>query len=453
MKFRKFLFSALVLVLTPAFLLLDFTSPNTWQQFSLQNPAVHAKVKKKKGENSKEVQNKEENHLSPQRSGNVISMKFKVPASIQKAVDFWIMVYTKYDRNYEIFHDTENLGVIYSVLDFTDLYNNDALTRTDRLAIFRPRLAAEEDRIKTMLEHIHENQYQPDKLSKEEKRIFDMFKDDPNPDKFLAAADEKRIRSQTGIKNKFLEAIETSGAYIEEFEDIFMSYGLPIELTRLAFVESMFNTKARSKVGASGLWQFMPGTGKLFGLALNKYVDERNDPIRATHAAARLLKSNYEALGTWYLALNAYNSGRATMSRAVSAMGTSDIGVIINNYRGGVYGFASRNFVPSFLAALEIANNYPKYFGKVKRKPKIQYEEYILNNSNRFGQLSTMAGYSLVDMMDLNPHFSDSVLEDRIKLPPGYVIRVPKGSKQKFAEAEVLTSQNIDAIAEDGHQR
>lgn len=423
-------------------------SQNLSERVSVFSEA-QAKVKKKKKKKSKRPVAGSGNELSPKRSGKVISMNFETPPSIQTAVDFWTMVYSKYDRNYEIFHDTENLGVVYSVLDFTDLYSNEALDRRARLKIFRPRLAAEEKRIMAMLERIHENQYQPDKLSKEERRIYDKFKDDPNPDKFLEAATAKRIRAQTGIKNKFLDAIRISGAYIEEFEDIFMSYGLPIELTRLAFVESMFNTKARSKVGASGVWQFMPGTGKLFGLAINKYVDERNDPIRATHAAARLLKSNYEHLGNWYLAMNAYNSGRATMSRAVAAMGTSDIGTIINNYRGGIYGFASRNFVPSFLAALEIANNYTKYFGKLPRDSKFEYEDYVTTGRVFFGQLSTTAGYNLAEMIDYNPHFSRVVISDKVKLPAGYVIRVPKGAREKFAQAEALTSQNIKAIAEE----
>jgi membrane-bound lytic murein transglycosylase D len=402
--------------------------------------AAHAKDKKKK-KPPQDLEGAGANHFSRTRANQAMSGKFIVPPDLKTPVDFWKMVYSKYDRNSEIFHDTENLKVIYSILDFTDLYNNDALTKEQRKALFQPRMDAEEERIKAMLLNIHDKQYQPERLSKEEHRIWELFKDDPNPSKFLEAADEKRIRAQTGIRNKFLEAVRYSGGYIDQFEEIFANYGLPIELTRLAIVESMYNTKARSKVGASGLWQFMPSTGRLYGLEINRYVDERNDPIKATHAAARLLKSNYEALGTWPLAINAYNSGRGTMSNAVSAMGTTDISVIITNYRGGVYGFASRNFYPSFLAALEVANHYPKYLGEVQRDQVFNYDTYYVKSPIRFGDLALGAGVIPEVLMEYNPYFQEEVINDQIKLPPGQEVRIPKGSGNQFAQAEQKAAQ------------
>lgn len=409
---------------------------------------AHAKDKKKKKQKEGE-EPAEANHFSHPRSGKVVSRSFVVPPELKTAVDFWKMVYSKYDRNSEIFHDTENLKIIYSVLDFTDLYNNDALTKEERRALFDPRMEAEEARIKEMLLTIHEKQYQPERLSKEERRIWELFKDDPNPDKFLKAADEKRIRAQTGIRNKFLDAVRYSGAYIEEFEEIFMSHGLPIELTRLAIVESMFSPKAQSKVGASGVWQFMPSTGRIYGLEINRYVDERNDPLKATHAAARLLKSNYEALGTWPLAINAYNSGRATMSNAVSAVGTTDIATIIMNYRGGVYGFASRNFYPSFLAALEVANHYPKYLGQIQRDQKFKYDTYYVKRPICFSDLANGAGVLPEVLMEYNPFFQTGVVDDQIKLPTGQEVRIPKGSEKQFAQAEQKAATGIAAETSD----
>lgn len=444
--FFRVLAAVSVALIVPTVFSLDFFPSPPFQETHVSRfariPAVQAKVKKSKNKKSEAPEGKV-NHLSPPRKGKVISHRFEVPSQLKTAVDFWKMIYTKYDRNYEIFHDTENLGVIYSVMDFTDLYNNDALTKEERKALLMPRLQEEEDRIKAMLLHIHDNQYHPERLSKEEKRIYKLFKDDPNPQKFVEAADEKRIRAQTGIRNKFIEAVRYSGAYIEEFEDIFLSHGIPIELTRLAFVESMFNPRARSKAGASGIWQFMPTTGKLYGLEIDRFADERNDPIQATHAAALLLKSNYEALGTWPLALNAYNSGRATMSRAVSATGTGDIAVIIKNYRGGVYGFASRNFYPSFLAALEVANNYPKYFGDIPRDQKFSYDTHTVRHAVNFGDLALGAGVLPEVLMEYNPHFSEAVINNKIKLPPGQVVRIPKGSGQQFTQGEIVATQGL----------
>ncbi len=423
-------------------LMLLFLPALSWKKnegsviFSPCFPQAHAAKKEKKKEKQNPPPEVSENHISVKRHGKVVSYKFEVPQSIKPAVDFWKMVYTQYDRNYEIFHDTENLGVIYSVMDFTDLYNNDALSKEERRALFYPRLEEEEKRIQTLLLTLHANQNHPDQLSKEERRIYDLFKNDPNPNKFLEASSLERIRSQTGIRNKFLDALKTSGAYLEEFEDIFMSQGVPMELTRLAFVESMFNTQAVSKVGASGVWQFMPTTGRLHGLEISSTVDERNDPFRAAYAAADLLKSNYEALGSWPLAINAYNSGRATMSRAVSTLGTTDIGQIILYYRGGVYGFASRNFYPSFLAALEVSNNYPKYFGKVERRHKLEYDTYTLPRPMLLGDLIQSLNYSWEEILQLNPHFSEGVQNNQMRIPAGYGIKIPKGSTPRLTQIE-----------------
>lgn len=390
----------------------------------LQQDYAEALAKKESKKKSKK-KNKDARKKSTKRPGHWERL-FPYPDNIKPAVEFWKKVYTEYDRNFEIFHDTENLGVIYSIIDFTYLYSNPALDRKGRLAILRPRLEDEELRIMGMLENIHNNQDRPERLSKEEKRILKLFANDPNPNKFLDAANSKRIRAQTGIRNKFEEALQVSGAYLEDFEVIFQNNNMPKELARLAFVESMFNVKAKSKVGASGLWQFMPGTGKIYGLKINNIIDERNDPYLAANAAAKLLQSNYESLGTWPLALNAYNSGRGTLHKAVAATGTTDIGVIIANYRGGIYGFASRNFYPSFLAVLEIYENYPKYFGKIKPMSKQKYDTHVLPQASSFGNLASTLGLSEEELSELNPQFHNPIYQNRRKIPAGYTVRIPQ---------------------------
>ncbi|HCU24186.1 MAG TPA: hypothetical protein DF383_04135 [Deltaproteobacteria bacterium] len=389
-----------------------------------------AKKKNKKGKAPAESRNQ----LTREEGRKLTHYNFEIPSELRPAVDFWKLVYSKYDRRQEIFHDTQNLKIIYSVLDFSDLYVS-PLSDTERRNLRRTRIDAEKERIRAILLRLGQGGFQEADLSAEEKRIARLFQDDPNPGKFLEAADADRIRSQTGIQDKFIAGLKNCGEYIEEIEEIFSSHGVPTEITRLVFVESMFNTKVRSKVGASGIWQFMPATGKLF-LNIDAVADERDDPIYASHAAARLLRDNYAALGTWPLAINAYNSGRATMSRAVAAMGGKNIATIILNYRGGVYGFASRNFFPSFLAALEVANHYPKYFGDLKMKPKLQYEYYTPRNAVFFGQLASLAGAEPSRIAKLNPHFSEGVLADLKKVPAGYRLRIPQGSQARFAQAE-----------------
>ena len=107
------------------------------------------------------------------------------------------------------------------------------------------------------------------------------------PNKYLNAAHYRRLRSQLGQKDRFLEGYIASGRYLPTMEKIFAAEGLPWELTRLPFVESSFNLAARSKVGASGIWQFMRSTGRLY-LKIRGELDERNDPIRATEAVIDL---------------------------------------------------------------------------------------------------------------------------------------------------------------------
>ena len=412
------------------------------------------KEKKKAKKSKKEDKTVATNQLTNEAGRKLVHHQFTVPAELRPAVDFWKLVYSKYDRRYEIFHDTQDLSRIYSVLDFSDIYSA-ALSDSERRLLRKERIRDEKDRIRAILQRLSYNDYTPSQLDREERRIYDLFKTDPYSDKFIAATEDGRLRSQTGIQDKFLTGLAASGEYMEEIEDIFTSYGVPVEITRLVFVESMFNTKARSKVGASGIWQFMPGTGRLY-LNIDGVADERNDPVLASHAAARLLRDNYQALGTWPLAINAYNSGRGSLSRAMATLGTSDIATIILNYSGGVYGFASRNFYPCFLAALELANGHPQYFGKLKIKPRLRYEYYYLKNPLRFPDLVATAGASYEEISRLNPHFSEAILSGVRKVPAGYNLRVPKGAETRFAQAErdilMGPGASVTAVAVDAHQ-
>ena len=149
---------------------------------------------------------------------------------------------------------------------------------------------------------------------------------------------------------------------------VLKQHGVPEEIAALPHVESSFNPFAYSKVGAAGLWQFMPSTAKRF-MRVDGIVDERLDPYSATEAAANLMLYNYRLLGTWPLAVTAYNHGPGGLRRAQDELGTSDIAVIVKRYQGATFGFASRNFYVAFLAALEVDRNAEKYFGPITRLP------------------------------------------------------------------------------------
>src|SRR5207237_2254993 len=124
-------------------------------------------------------------------------------------------------------------------------------------------------------------------------------------------------------------------------------------LPRLPLSESCFNLHAYPKVGAAGIWQFMPATGRHF-MRVDNLVDERRDPIASTRAAAQFLDRVHDMLGSWPLAITAYNHGPDGMARAVDEVGSSDIGRIVREYQGRAFGFASRNFYAELLDSLAV---------------------------------------------------------------------------------------------------
>ena len=164
------------------------------------------------------------------------------------------------------------------------------------------------------------------------------------------------IRFQLGQADRFRSGLIRSGAWETHIAETLANLGLPAELAVLPHVESSFNPRAYSKVGAAGLWQFMRSTGRRY-MRIDAAVDDRLDPFRSTEAAAQLLAYNYRVLGSWPLALTAYNHGTAGVRHAKETLATDDIVRIVRSYTSRTFGFASRNFYVSFLAALEIDRN------------------------------------------------------------------------------------------------
>ena len=215
-------------------------------------------------------------------------------------------------------------------------------------------------------------------------------------------------------------------------------------LTRLPLIESSFNIEAYSKVGAAGIWQFMPATGRLF-LKINHEVDERLDPIIATRAAADLLKSNYDKLQTWPLAVTAYNHGPAGMARAVRKVGTRDIVPIIRRYKSRTFGFASRNFYAELLAAIEVEKNSAKYFGPIKRDPLLRYDEVDLQHFVSLENLARAANTSTERLVALNPSFGPLIRNGKLHVPRGHRLRIPAGARKDFTRRYAALSPRAKA--------
>jgi membrane-bound lytic murein transglycosylase D len=201
---------------------------------------------------------------------------------------------------------------------------------------------------------------------------------------------------------------------------------MPPQLARLPLIESCFNVNAYSKVGAAGVWQFMPSTGRQY-MMVSDSVDERKDPLRATRAAARHLMGDYDALGEWPLAITAYNHGRGGVARGSEEVSSIDIGDIVMGYRGKAFGFASRNFYAEFLAALDVSSRADELFGELPHMPAIEGEEVELPHPMGIHQAASLAGVSREDLIVANPALLSSVTDGRSYMPRGYRLRVPSG--------------------------
>ena len=227
--------------------------------------------------------------------------------------------------------------------------------------------------------------------------------------------------------------LNRSNKYMYIVQDIFVKEGLPTDLAVLAFTESGFNTHAVSHAGAAGMWQFIPSTGKLYGMQTNFWVDERRDFEKATYAAAKYLKDLYNRFGDWYLALAAYNAGPGKVARAVKKHKTKDFFTISKSRY--TLKLETRDYVPKFLAQLIIYKNYLKYnFTPPADKPLL-YSTIPVKSQTNIYWLARELGIDSKVLTELNPALKLPIT------PPGeYFVRVPYGMENQAIEAIAQTS-------------
>ena len=297
---------------------------------------------------------------------------FPRPAALEPQIAFWHAIFTEYSSHQVVLHDAVRLDKVYKVLDFRP-HVDSGMSEGELAALERIETDLELDRVRATLLRLHALGPQPASLTADERHIFELFADDPAPDRFLLAADEKRLHSQRGLRERFGDGVRASRRYLPEMERIFREEGLPVELTRLPLIESCFNLRAYSKVGAAGIWQFMPATGRLF-MRVDNLVDERRDPIASTRAAAQFLDRVHDNLGSWPLAITAYNHGPTGVQRARETIHSDDLGELVRRYEGPGFGFASRNFYAEFLAARHVLRHASDYFPEIRPGRLVTYK-------------------------------------------------------------------------------
>jgi membrane-bound lytic murein transglycosylase D len=341
---------------------------------------------------------------------------FAHPADLEQDVRFWIRVYTEVTTDQGLLHDDWNLGLVYEVLRFDP---GASPAQRER------RVAEAKARYTSLLKRFAAGS--TDNLTPHEQRILHAFGDKASPRDFRDAIE--RIRFQLGQADRFHQGLIRAAVWEKQIAHTLTQHGVPAEIAALPHVESSFNLAAYSKVGAAGLWQFMPSTARRF-MRVDSVVDERLDPYSATDAAANLMLYNYRLLGTWPLAVTAYNHGPGGLRRAQDELGSSDIAVIVKHYQGATFGFASRNFYVAFLAALEVDRNADKYFGPITRLPDtdstlVELPDYI--------PVDALAKAFKVDMgalRVLNPALRPPIWSASRFVPRGYMLRLPGTAPQ-----------------------
>lgn len=344
---------------------------------------------------------------------------FPRPPELEPAVQFWIKVYTEVDTRSGFLHDSQNLSVIYTALPLD-----------------RRQIEDRRSRIREDLQVLATGKRSG--LTPSQAEILALWPDDVSNETLRTAA--SNVRWQLGQSDRFLGGLRRSGAYRDHIQQVIREKNLPLELAVLPHVESSFNPSAYSSAAAAGMWQFGRDTGRRF-MRIDHIVDERMDPYIATNAAMSLLEYNYSVLGTWPLALTAYNHGAGGIARAVRETGTTEIEKIVANYRGRAFGFASRNFYAQFLAVLDVENNARNYFGTVNFDAAPQFREVEVDAFIDAEVFARSVGISLEQLRADNPALRPAVWEGNKRIPRGFPVKV---RSQAVSEGDLLAMVPAD---------
>lgn len=277
---------------------------------------------------------------------------FPRPAGLDTAIAFWRHVFGHWRRDHVVLHDDTHLGIVYEIVPLSK-------DRGSRIPQAEQRRIDQRQRhLRRTLQDLEYRVARQKTLSPDQQRLWELITESAGPAALPGAS--RRLRQQRGMRESFQRSVEAGRRYDRRLRQVFRDMGLPEDLAYLPHVESAFATRARSPVGAVGLWQFMPATGRQF-LRITRTVDDRYDPLRATRGAARLFTEAYSRLQNWALVITAYNYGLPGMLRAMQVHGP-DIEAIIRSYQSPSFGFASRNYYVEFLAVRDLMRHLPDYF-------------------------------------------------------------------------------------------
>jgi membrane-bound lytic murein transglycosylase D len=244
-------------------------------------------------------------------------------------------------------------------------------------------------------------------------KYLEYYKDDPKGHAIMAGW----LAAQARFRPMILDALRKAG--------------LPEDLIYVCMIESSYDPWDRSDAGASGLWQFMPAGGRIYGLEQNYWVDERNDPEKSTAAAVIYWKDLYDRFGDWHLALAAYNTGFGAVLKAIAKFNTNDYWTL-SSYENGI-SWGAQIYVPKAIAAAIVGHNRKVFgFDSVQDAPLWDFDRVTVEQSASLAAIAKASGATVDDIRYLNPELK------RTRTPAGvknYVVRIPRGKKELFARS------------------
>lgn len=372
---------------------------------------------------------------SPLDSESPAEEAFPLLEGIRPHVEFWTRVWGEWELNQVAIHDLRYPALVYEIVD---LPGPTAGSYTEEQKQFLEQLRRDWE---IYLEGLTQRVADGSPLDELDQAWLSHIDSRVGRDKLAGSKD--RIRTQRGLRQRFREGLERSYRFEEEIRAILRQYDLPEDLAYLPHVESSYQYHALSTAGAAGIWQFTRGTGGQF-MTINSVIDERLDPIAATHGAAQYLKHALSVLDSWPLALTSYNHGVNGMLKAKSRFGT-DFERIVAEYDGKLFGFASRNFYAEFLAAREIASNAGRYFPEgYAPEPPWNYESFELDRLASPKWIADHYDLTVVELAALNPAWLRKTVEQDRRLPVGSRVWLPAGSLARMASSgrSKLPAQN-----------
>lgn len=261
-----------------------------------------------------------------------------------------------------------------------------------------------------------------------------------------------RTQNSSKYKNKhFFKAMNEAYLFIPAIKNILAEYNVPAEFLFLAMAESNFSTKAYSKKRASGLWQFMPATGKHYGLKIDEYVDERRDLVKSTRAAAKYLSSLHKRFGKWYLAAIAYNCGGGRLNSAIKKAGSNDLKVLLNSKKRYIPK-ESRFYIRKIVALALLGNDeqfllHSEYEHLLNRANAYSISTVTLSSGASLKRVSKLIGLPLKELKKLNRHLKYDFVPPYSK---GYDIYIPyiklSEFRQKYYEEPMKNIYKIHVV-------